>query len=240
MPEKYEKFSYQPRYTFDSETWELIVIENEVSITLRRIEGVLMSNTQESDNYSARQVWWKVGEAFIKNLLREHLSKNRKFRNLFDIDFGDGKVGEIKTARVWWKCIIIQPQLEKMPKSWFYCLVYYRVEWFANPTSALAYAREKKLQYPERFLRSKIKIHSVFVFPRSDLVHFFNTTKNLKYPIRDNKWGQEVKYYLWIWIENARLIFRNNEWDFSKNIFTFLSSQWPVPVFLTWFSDIKL
>lgn len=234
---EYQELSIVPNKRVDLETWESTPIKRHISSTSAKAKDVLKPN--QWNNYIARQVCWKVGETLIKVLLKNHLSNNRRWNsNLFDLVFVDWSFWEVKTWRQWNRAIIIESQLEKMPRNWFYCLVYYKVEWFKTATKALEYAKEKCLKSVESFLKKRIKAKSVYVFPRSDIVYFYNLPTTTKNKIRDNKRWQSTEQFVWLWVTNAKKLFKENPGWFEQNHFSL--SEWKVPVYMTWFPDIHL
>nr|MDD3720031.1 hypothetical protein [Candidatus Gracilibacteria bacterium] len=238
MSSSYAELSLVPNRRIDLETGEATPVKKHTKTTNNKARGVLDIPNQ-GNNYLARQVCGKVGETLIKVLLKNHLSKKRVPNyNLFDLVFVDGSFGEVKTGRYGNRAVIIESQLQKMPQNGFYCLVYYKIEGFKTATEALVYAKDKGLKSGESFLKKRVKVKSVFVFPRSDIVYFYNLPTTTKNKIRDNKKGQPTEYFVGLGVTGAKKLFLENPGDFEQTHFSL--SEGKIPVYMTGFPDIQL
>lgn len=241
MSPNYNEISVIPNHRVDQTTGELHPItKNAKDTTSKQVVNTLDMWTSHTNIYLARQVCWNFWEDIVKEVFKKHILTWWIKNQWFDISFVDESPWEIKTWRAWNRCIIIESQLEKMPGNWYYCLVFYKINKHSVPTEALQYAQDNLKSKPESYLKKQLRIHSMYIFPRSDIVYFFNHPKIRKYTIKDNKRWQPTEHYVWVGVKNAKKIFTSNPWNLEQTSFSYLSSKWAFPVYVSSFPEIML
>lgn len=239
MSLSYNSLSIIPDHKVDRETWEITRLEREKRNVGKKINYVV-SGEDEKIHHTARQVCWNYWEEMVRNLLREMIfNKNKIIDKNFDFLFKTWEVCETKTGRIWNVCVIIKDQLEKMPSSWFYSLVYYEINWFTTASECLKYAKENLKISSETYLRQKIKIKSIYIFPKSDIVWFYNKSNKIQRKIEWKKKNPRVFEYAPMKINNSANIFRENPWNHSQSHFIFwLNPKNSIEVFCSWIDII--
>jgi hypothetical protein len=239
MSETYKSLSVIPDHSVDRETWEITRLEREQRGVWKKINYVL-SNEDEKINHTARQVCGNYWEEIVRSLLREMIfNKNKKIDKNFDFLLKTWEFCENKTGRVWNVCVIIKDQLEKMPSAWFYSLVYYEIDWFKTASECLKYTKEHLKILPETYLKQKIKIKSIFIFPKSDIVWFYNKSNKIQRKIEWKKKKPRVFEYAPLKIGHTRKLFQENPWNHIQSHFYFwLNPKNSIEVFVSWMDVI--
>lgn len=238
---EYKELSHITNHRVIPETWEVIPLEKVQQDTPKKVQQIIETRQNENTIYLARQIAWKYGENLIRQLLKKMaFNQNKIIDKNFDFLLKSGEFCEVKTGRIGNCCVLIEDQLSKMPVWGYYFLVYYNISEFQNGSQCLEYAKEKLKISPESYLKQKIQVQSIYIFPKSDIVWFYNNHPRKQRKIQSTKGKARTFEYAPIKNNQANQLFWENPWNHEKTTFTFWTEESKsISVYVLWL-DIKL
>lgn len=211
-----------------NEHWEqnkIDIPKKIVELTRKKVQ-IFTSNYTQHEKDLAREITSKLWEETLCNIL--WWKKAKKWNNKwFDIISNNWTRIEVKTWRIRNVAVIKDKQLNEMPPSQYFGLIFYRTKNNLPPSHFISICNWVS---PISFLKRNIFIESVFLFPKSVLVYFYNT-----FDVNEREiWKTWVKYKP-LWFTNAKILFDVNHWDFEKNAYERQHWKHNIQIYSLWY-----
>jgi len=230
MKNDFDTLSREVRMKIDA-NWETL----DIALPVKKIiswtsdnVSVFTTNYTQQEKDIARDITSKLWEEALCYIL--WWKKAKKLNNKwYDIISGNWTRIEVKTWRIRNVTVIKDKQLEQMSHDNFFGLVFYRTR---NNFAPSYFVSKCKHINPQSFLKRNIFIESVFLFPKSVIVYFYNTFRVNERDI----WKTWVKYKP-LWFTNAKLLFEENHWNFTKNKYEKQYWKHNIMVYTLWYGE---
>lgn len=201
------RLSLEAWVSINIETWEVDSINDLVQSVKWDVWIFTSQSYSQLEIDMARQVTANLWEKAICSILWWRRAKTRT-NKWFDIVLPGWIQMEVKTGRIRNVTIIKKEQLAYMNKDCLFWFVFYRTTRNIAPSF---FVSQNNWIDPKENLKRNIKIESIFVFPHSAAVYYYNTSELSEREI----WKTGTKYKA-LWCTNALRIFTENHWKFQQ------------------------
>ncbi|MFK7780697.1 MAG: hypothetical protein QM490_06370 [Candidatus Gracilibacteria bacterium] len=219
----FKKLSLVPGFSIDGKTGEMETIKmlETVSDVKERVNAYIQPSFTQNEIDQARNVTSPLGESVLCGLLGGKRVKKKNNRG-YDLILPGGETMEAKIGRIGNSAVIKRNQLDYLDIGGFYGIVYYRTTNNLPPSHFIA--QKTKLD-PQAYLKRNIKIETVFIFPKSYIVYFYNTSK-----LKEGKISTTGVCHKALSYTNAKLLFGENIGEKEKYSGTMLYGKHQIVV----------
>ena len=208
----YDNLSILPWHSVDMDTWEVSDIVHTISSGPKGQLNIVFETNLLAQ---ARKIAWNIWESYIQELYWSGVVSTCD--KTFDWELRSWNMYEVKTCKVWNCCVIKKSQLEKMPNSWYYFLIYYSLMNFNNMSDCIKYYHhnwDKKLQ---SCVKNHFLVQYIYMLPKSDIVWMYNQKKSLIVRNIPNKnWSLNNFLYAPIRLKDCKNIIHTNPGNFES------------------------
>lgn len=145
----------------------------------------------------------------------------------YDVILPNGNIMESKIWRIGNSAVIKREQLEFMNEDWLYGIVYYRT---TNNHPPSYFTSQKKSISPQEYLKRNMQIDSVFIFPKSYIVYYYNTSDVREWKI-STTWVRHKP----ITHSRASKLFDSNPWRDLAKIYEGSFGRHSFSVYAIWY-----